>query len=201
MQLDQGIFQSHLPISLGPFRQYGLWFLAGPTGEHHGKNTFGGLQMHGDLAHAFVKEYAWTLDFSNHKYTFSAEKPVCDQVAQHDEETPSDADRAAKGWEYWKAAQIWRAESFANDRLRHAPDDPQARHLLVIAHLLNGRYEQGLGQFALIDPDYERIGELTGLVIDAFQQSGRHDRAVTLARTAGLPTGESIGSESDVIIP
>lgn len=67
---EQNFFQSHLPIGIGPLRQDAIWFLAGPGGEAHGNRTFGGVQMHGVLAHAFVKRYSWTLDFQNHKYIF-----------------------------------------------------------------------------------------------------------------------------------
>lgn len=70
-QVDQSFFQSQLPIGLGPLRQEGIWFLTGPTGEHHGNIIHGGVEFHGCLGHAFVRKYAWTLDFETHKYVFS----------------------------------------------------------------------------------------------------------------------------------
>jgi hypothetical protein len=66
-----GIFQPGLTIGIGPLKQDDLWWSAGPGGEAHGKKSFGGVQMHGLLAHAFLQQYGWTLDFENHQYIFS----------------------------------------------------------------------------------------------------------------------------------
>ena len=59
-------FVSPLPISLGPLEQENQFFLSV-------KNTqgFGGVRIHGLLSHAFLKRYAWTLDFSQMKYIFA----------------------------------------------------------------------------------------------------------------------------------
>lgn len=73
--LNQSIFKSPLPVSLGPLKRSGLWFQTGPGGEAHGQKTFGGVQMHGLLGHAFVKNYSWSLDFENCQYIFSEDAP------------------------------------------------------------------------------------------------------------------------------
>jgi len=59
-------FESPLPISLGPLEQENQFFLGSKTTK-----GFGGVRIHGLLSHAFLKRYAWTLDFSQMRYIFA----------------------------------------------------------------------------------------------------------------------------------
>lgn len=81
-QVKQHFFKSNLPFGLGPLRQEGTWCLTGPTGEHHGRIVHGGVEFHGCLGHAFVKKYAWTLDFKNRNYLFSLDNDAVSQVSR-----------------------------------------------------------------------------------------------------------------------
>jgi hypothetical protein len=62
-------FETTLPISLGPLEQRDQFYVTieKPTPW----DTFGGVRIDGLLSHAFLKEYAWTLDFESHRYLFS----------------------------------------------------------------------------------------------------------------------------------
>ena len=67
-EVEKGVFESPLPLSLGPLQQTGLMLIVG-RGE--GWGTFGGVRIDGLLSHAFLKRYAWTLDFLNRRYIFA----------------------------------------------------------------------------------------------------------------------------------
>lgn len=56
-------------IRLGPLSQDGhlLWW----EGEHAKHRVFERKEIHGLLGHAFLKNYAWTLDFERMKYVFT----------------------------------------------------------------------------------------------------------------------------------
>ncbi|GGP03345.1 retropepsin-like domain-containing protein [Nonomuraea glycinis] len=57
------------PVSLGPLEQPGHLLATTPT-RRAPWSSFGGIRIHGLLSHAFLSEYAWTLDFDSHEYTF-----------------------------------------------------------------------------------------------------------------------------------
>jgi hypothetical protein len=61
-------FETSLPISLGPLEQRDQFYV---TVEKPIVDSLGGVRIDGLLAHAFLKEYAWTLDFESHRYLFS----------------------------------------------------------------------------------------------------------------------------------
>ena len=66
--VDKKVFESPQGLWLGPMEQRGLLVVLGSVGT----KSFGGVRMDGLLSHAFLKNYAWTLDFSAWKYIFSA---------------------------------------------------------------------------------------------------------------------------------
>lgn len=61
------VFEAHVSISLGSLEQAGHLFVT--SKNRYG--PFGGVRIDGLLSHAFLKRYAWTLDFSKRKYIFS----------------------------------------------------------------------------------------------------------------------------------
>ncbi|MFQ5817998.1 MAG: hypothetical protein ACE5H2_08615, partial [Terriglobia bacterium] len=66
-EVDKRVFEAHVGISLGPLEQTG--HLCVTSKERFG--PFGGVRIHGLLSHAFLKRYAWTLDFVKRQYVFS----------------------------------------------------------------------------------------------------------------------------------
>ena len=90
-------------------------------------------------------------------------------------------------WSAWERGRFTQAQSLAEELLRVDSADSEARHLLVLTTFVAGRYADGLSEYARIDPGYERLGELHGLVVDAHQALGRPDRAAAVARKAGEP--------------
>lgn len=69
-KVQEGVFESDKALGLGPLEQTGLLFL---TGDNVSWDSFGGVRIDGLLSHAFLQQYAWTLDFSNRKYIFTRE--------------------------------------------------------------------------------------------------------------------------------
>lgn len=66
-EVEKGVFELPLPLSLGPLQQTGLIVIAKDGKWGH----FGGVRIDGLLSHAFLKRYVWTLDFPNIRYIFS----------------------------------------------------------------------------------------------------------------------------------
>lgn len=62
-------FQLGVPLGLGPLEQTGLYVVPGSVGSRE----FGGIRIDGLLSHAFLKAYAWTIDFDSGEYLFAAE--------------------------------------------------------------------------------------------------------------------------------
>ena len=58
----------HGELALGSLRQGGQ--LAVHIGDYQ-PTSFGGVTIHGMIAHAFLQHYVWTMDFKNHVYGFS----------------------------------------------------------------------------------------------------------------------------------
>jgi len=69
-EVAKNVIQLPVPLSLGPLKQEGILVVPGKVGT----SPFGGVRMDGLLSHAFLKEYAWTLDFENREYVFSMPK-------------------------------------------------------------------------------------------------------------------------------
>ena len=92
---------------------------------------------------------------------------------------------ANEAWNLWSRGQIPKAQRAAEQVLAEDPTDNESRHLLVLTAFVNGRYQDGLSHYALLDPDYDRIKELDRYVIDALKAVRRLDLAVTFAKKAG----------------
>jgi hypothetical protein len=67
-QLLRPFVDLHGALVLGSLRQDGL--LAVHIGDYQ-PTSFGGVAVHGMIAHAFLERYVWTIDFKNHIYGFS----------------------------------------------------------------------------------------------------------------------------------
>jgi len=71
-EVKKRIFESHLPLILGSLEQEGHLFLAGKE-EKDSWGKFEEVRIDGLLSHAFLKQYVWTIDFSERIYIFSAQ--------------------------------------------------------------------------------------------------------------------------------
>lgn len=69
-EVAKNVIELPVPLSLGSLKQDNLLIVPGKVGT----SPFGGVRMDGLLSHAFLKEYAWTLDFENREYVFSTPK-------------------------------------------------------------------------------------------------------------------------------
>ncbi|MFC2004742.1 retropepsin-like aspartic protease [Chloroflexota bacterium] len=67
-EVSKGVFESPLSLSLGSLEQNALLCIAP---ENFANSPLGGIEIHGVLSHAFLNNYAWTLDFDQHRYIFS----------------------------------------------------------------------------------------------------------------------------------
>lgn len=67
-EIKKGFFRSPVPLGLGPLRQDHPFIIVGAAGD----TTFGGVRIDGLISHAFLKRYAWTIDFDAHEYRFAA---------------------------------------------------------------------------------------------------------------------------------
>ena len=87
-----------------------------------------------------------------------------------------------RGWQLWEAGKFSEARTHAERTLRQDSENAEARHLMVLTSFVNGGYHEGLEHYALLDPDYDRIRELDGLVLDVLKALRQFDRAETFAR-------------------
>jgi len=71
-EVEKKVFDSHLPLSLGPLEQEGHLVLAGKE-EKDSWGKFAEVRIDGLLSHAFLKHYAWTIDFNKRIYIFSSQ--------------------------------------------------------------------------------------------------------------------------------
>jgi len=62
-------FRSLHPLSLGPLEQGGHYL----TTSEMDFGPYEGVKIHGLLSHAFLKKYAWTIDFIRRIYIFSSQ--------------------------------------------------------------------------------------------------------------------------------
>lgn len=65
--IRRGFFESRDPLTLGPLGEDRPMIVVGPAGDQ----TFGGVRIDGLISHAFLKRYAWTIDFDSREYTFA----------------------------------------------------------------------------------------------------------------------------------
>lgn len=92
-----------------------------------------------------------------------------------------------RGWELWEAGNFAEVRMVAKQALAQDSGNGEARHLMVLTSFVNGRYQEGLGHYAQLDPDYDRIRELDGLVMSVYQALRRFDLAEAFARKVGQP--------------
>lgn len=72
------VFDSHLPLILGPLEQEGHLVLAGRE-ERDSWGKFMEVRIDGLLSHAFLKHYVWTIDFDERTYIFSTHPNQAEQ--------------------------------------------------------------------------------------------------------------------------
>ena len=58
------------PVGLGPLRQQGMTAVAVPDRTWRGFGDWSGIRVEALLSHAFLKHYAWTIDFDRRVYVF-----------------------------------------------------------------------------------------------------------------------------------
>lgn len=61
-------FESELPVSIGALEQRDQYYL---VGRRPPWRSFGGVRIDGLISHAFLRRYAWTLDFDRRVFVFS----------------------------------------------------------------------------------------------------------------------------------
>ena len=66
-QTNQPRFESNQTLAIGPLERSELLFRPGMVGD----TSFGGVRIDGLISHAFLKHYAWTIDFDERVYLFS----------------------------------------------------------------------------------------------------------------------------------
>ena len=66
-EIHKGFFESPGPLSLGSLREDCPFIVVGPAGD----TSFGGIRIDGLISHAFLKRYAWTVDFDTRNYRFA----------------------------------------------------------------------------------------------------------------------------------
>jgi hypothetical protein len=64
--IRRGFFESRDPLTLGPLAEDRPMIVVGLAGDQN----FGGVRIDGLISHAFLKQYAWTIDFDSREYTF-----------------------------------------------------------------------------------------------------------------------------------
>lgn len=65
--IKRGFFEAPHPIGVGVLEQPGHYIVTGQAGDQ----DFGGVRIDGLLSHAFLKRYAWTIDFDAMEYRFA----------------------------------------------------------------------------------------------------------------------------------
>ena len=98
-----------------------------------------------------------------------------------------DAATADRGWGFWEGGRFSEAQIQAEQVLAQDAENAEARHLMVLTSFVKGAYYEGLTHYVLLDPDYDRIRELDGLIIDVLKALRRFDRAETFAHQVGKP--------------
>jgi hypothetical protein len=82
----KSVFELSLPLCLGPLEQKGHLVLGASKAV---AGSFGGVKIHGLISHAFLKRYAWTLDFDLRRYLFSGDVAPAD-VGKGEAEPPGE---------------------------------------------------------------------------------------------------------------
>lgn len=98
---------------------------------------------------------------------------------------PVGAAAVDRGWEFWKIGKFSEVRVQAEQALAQDSENAEARHLMALTSFVNGGYHEGLRNYALLDPDYDRIREIDGLVIDVLKALHQFDRAEIFARQVG----------------
>jgi hypothetical protein len=65
-QLSAGVFEAQESLALGPLREDRPLVVVGAAGDQ----AFGGMRIDGLISHAFLKRFAWTIDFDSRQYMF-----------------------------------------------------------------------------------------------------------------------------------
>jgi hypothetical protein len=66
-EIAKEYFETAGPLSLGPLQEDRPFVVVAAAGD----TTFGGVRIDGLISHAFLKRYAWTIDFDSRHYLFT----------------------------------------------------------------------------------------------------------------------------------
>jgi hypothetical protein len=65
--IRRGHFESPVPLRLGSLVEDAPLMAVGPAGDQ----SLGGVRIDGLISHAFLKRFAWTIDFDTREYRFA----------------------------------------------------------------------------------------------------------------------------------
>ena len=87
-----------------------------------------------------------------------------------------------KGWEYWKNGDIPKAQVQAEKILKNSPADNEALHLQSLSLFVQGKYQEAIAAFSLLDTAYAKYGQMGKVMMDAYIHLNEPQKAFELAK-------------------
>ncbi len=87
-----------------------------------------------------------------------------------------------KGWEYWADGNILEVQSVVKGILKNSLADNEALHLQSLSLFVQGKYQEAIAAFSLLDTAYARYGEAGKVMVDAYIHLNEPQKAFELAK-------------------
>ncbi len=91
-----------------------------------------------------------------------------------------------KGWEHWTNGDIPQVQFVAENILKKTPADNEALHLQSLCLCVQGKYQEALAAFHLIDSAYAEYEEVGRAMVDAYIHLNEPENAFKLAKQLKL---------------
>ena len=87
-----------------------------------------------------------------------------------------------KGWEHWANGDIPEAQSVVESILKLNPGDNEALHLQSLCLFVQGKYQEAIEAFSMMDTAYTKYGEVGRVMVDAYIHLNQPQNALKLAK-------------------
>lgn len=102
-----------------------------------------------------------------------------------------------KGWEYWANGNIPEAQSIAEGILKNSPADNEALYLQSLSLFVQGKYQEAIAAFSLLDPSYVKYNSVGSVIVEAYIHLNGLQQAYKLAKKIKRPDVDYIKKRAD----
>jgi len=101
------------------------------------------------------------------------------------------------GWTHWTNGDIPKAQLVTEEVLENEPENNEALHLKALCLYVQGKYQESIETFVIIDPIYEKHEKLAKVIIEAYLHLNDLDNACKFSKEYNMKLADYYKDRKD----